>query len=54
MDQFASDGGFTYEIVEIPSFSGRTEALMSDQVDAVFIHRASGGDARPAGCTHSG
>ena len=43
MDQFANDGGFTYEIVEIPSFSGRTEALMSDQVDAVLFTEPQAG-----------
>ncbi len=43
MDQFAYDGGFTYEIVEIPSFSGRTEALMSDQVDAVLFTEPQAG-----------
>jgi NitT/TauT family transport system substrate-binding protein len=35
MDQFAIENGFTYEIVEIPSFSGRAEALMSNQIDGV-------------------
>lgn len=38
MDKFAQEnGGFTYEIVEIPSFSGRSEALMSNQVDGVVF-----------------
>jgi len=35
MDQFAAEYGFTYEIVEIPSFSGRAEALLSNQIDGV-------------------
>lgn len=35
MDQFASEYGFKYEIVEIPSFAGRAEALMSNQIDGV-------------------
>ena len=43
MDEFAKDGGFTYEIVEIPSFSGRAEALMSDQVDAVLFTEPQAG-----------
>lgn len=43
MDQFAKEGGFAYEIVEIPSFSGRTEALMSDQVDAVLFTEPQAG-----------
>ena len=34
MDEFAKEEDFTYEIVEIPSFSARSEALLNDQVDA--------------------
>ncbi|WP_086350708.1 ABC transporter substrate-binding protein [Candidatus Enterococcus clewellii] len=33
MDEFAKENDFTYEIVDIPSFSARSEALLSDQVD---------------------
>lgn len=33
MDQFADKEDFTYEIVDIASFSARSEALLSDQVD---------------------
>lgn len=43
MDQFAAKDGFTYEIVEIPSFSGRTEALLADQVDAVVFTEPQAG-----------
>ncbi len=43
MDQFAARDGFTYEIVEIPSFSGRTEALMSDQIDGVVFTEPQAG-----------
>ena len=43
MDQFAAEGGFTYEIVEIPSFSGRAEALMADQVDGVVFTEPQAG-----------
>lgn len=34
MDEFAKEEGFTYEVVDIPSFSARSEALLNDQVDA--------------------
>lgn len=34
MDVFAEKDNFTYEIVNIPSFSARSEALMSGEVDA--------------------
>lgn len=37
MDEFASENGFTYEVVEIPSFSGRSEALMANQIDGVVF-----------------
>lgn len=43
MDQFAADYGFTYEIVEISSFSGRSEALMSNQIDAVVFTEPQAG-----------
>jgi NitT/TauT family transport system substrate-binding protein len=43
MDQFAANDGFTYEIVEIPSFSGRAEALIADQVDAVVFTEPQAG-----------
>jgi NitT/TauT family transport system substrate-binding protein len=34
MDQFAEENDFSYEIVDISSFAARSEALLSDQVDA--------------------
>lgn len=34
MDEFAARNSFTYEIVDIPSFSARSESLMSGKVDA--------------------
>lgn len=34
MDVYATEGNFTYNIVEITSFSARSEALLNDQVDA--------------------
>lgn len=34
MDVFATEDDFTYQIVEIPSFSARSEALMTGKVDA--------------------
>lgn len=37
MDDFAANEDFTYNIVEIPSFSGRAEALMADKVDGVVF-----------------
>jgi NitT/TauT family transport system substrate-binding protein len=43
MDQFAKEEGFTYEIVEIPSFSGRAEALMSNQIDGVVFTEPQAG-----------
>ena len=43
MDQFAAQHSFTYEIVEIPSFAGRSEALMSDQIDAVVFTEPQAG-----------
>jgi NitT/TauT family transport system substrate-binding protein len=43
MDQFANQYGFEYEIVEIPSFSGRSEALLSDQIDGVVFTEPQAG-----------
>lgn len=43
MDEFANEYGFTYEIVEIPSFSGRSEALMSNQIDGVVFTEPQAG-----------
>lgn len=43
MDQFAAQYGFTYEVVEIPSFSGRSEALLSNQIDGVVFTEPQAG-----------
>lgn len=43
MDQFAEKDGFDYQIVEIPSFAGRAEALMSDQIDGVVYTEPQAG-----------
>ncbi len=43
MDQFAKEYGFDYEIVEIPSFSGRSEALLSNQIDGVVFTEPQAG-----------
>lgn len=43
MDQFATEYGFTYKVVEIPSFAGRTEALMSNQIDGVVFTEPQAG-----------
>lgn len=43
MDQFAAKYGFQYKIVEIPSFSGRSEALLSDQIDGVVFTEPQAG-----------
>lgn len=43
MDQFAKQGGFQYDIVEIPSFAGRAEALLSDQIDGVVFTEPQAG-----------
>jgi NitT/TauT family transport system substrate-binding protein len=43
MDEFAAEYGFSYEIVEIPSFSGRAEALMSNQIDGVLFTEPQAG-----------
>ncbi|WP_312098054.1 ABC transporter substrate-binding protein [Niallia sp.] len=37
MDDFAAKEDFAYNIVEIPSFSGRAEALIADKVDGVVF-----------------
>ncbi len=43
MDEIAADLGFSYEIVDIPSFSGRAEALMSNQIDGVLFTEPQAG-----------
>lgn len=43
MDQYAKEYDFDYEIVEIPSFSGRSEALMSNQIDGVVFTEPQAG-----------
>ncbi|MDF2942500.1 MAG: metal transporter substrate-binding protein [Herbinix sp.] len=43
MDQFALQNGFTYKIVEIPSFAGRSEALLSNQIDGVVFTEPQAG-----------
>jgi NitT/TauT family transport system substrate-binding protein len=43
MDQFALQNDFSYEIVEIPSFSGRAEALLSNQIDGVVFTEPQAG-----------
>ena len=43
MDEFANDANITYEIVEIPSFSGRAEALMSNQINGVIFTEPQAG-----------
>lgn len=43
MDQFAKQDGFSYSIVEIPSFAGRAEALLSDQIDGVVFTEPQAG-----------
>lgn len=43
MDQFAHENSFKYEIVEIPSFSGRSEALISNQIDGVVFTEPQAG-----------
>ena len=37
MDEFAKKDDFSYKMVEIPSFSGRAEALLSNQIDGVVF-----------------
>ena len=43
MDEFAKKDDFTYKIVEIPSFSGRAEALLQDQIDGVVFTEPQAG-----------
>ena len=43
MDKFADKDNFKYEIVEIPSFSGRAEALLSNQIDGVVFTEPQAG-----------
>ncbi|PKM65608.1 MAG: metal ABC transporter substrate-binding protein [Firmicutes bacterium HGW-Firmicutes-2] len=43
MDTFAKENDITYDIVEIPSFAARAEALMSDQIDGVVFTEPQAG-----------
>ncbi|WP_071396526.1 ABC transporter substrate-binding protein [Bacillus tuaregi] len=43
MDEFANKDSFDYEVVEIPSFSGRAEALLSNQIDGVVFTEPQAG-----------
>lgn len=43
MDEFALEAGINYEIVEIPSFSGRAEALMANQINGVVFTEPQAG-----------
>lgn len=43
MDQFAAKYGLSYQIVEIPSFSARSEALMSNQIDGLVFTEPQAG-----------
>lgn len=43
MDEFAAEGDFTYTIVEIPSFAGRAEALLENQIDGVIFTEPQAG-----------
>ena len=43
MDEFAKKDDFSYKVVEIPSFSGRAEALLSDQIDGVVFTEPQAG-----------
>ena len=43
MDEFAKENGFTYEIVEIPSFADRAQALLNNQVDGVVFTEPQAG-----------
>lgn len=43
MDEFAKKDKFDYDIVEIPSFSGRAEALLSNQIDGVVFTEPQAG-----------
>lgn len=51
MDEFATLNNFTYEIVEIPSFSGRAEALLSNQIDGVVFTEPQAGMLVTQGAT---
>jgi len=43
MDEFAAMNDFNYDIVEIPSFAGRAEALLSNQIDGVIFTEPQAG-----------
>lgn len=43
MDEIAEANDFNYNIVEIPSFSGRSEALLSNQIDGVVFTEPQAG-----------
>ncbi|GEM02825.1 NitT/TauT family transport system substrate-binding protein [Halolactibacillus halophilus] len=43
MDEFAAEGDFSYNIVEIPSFAGRAEALLENQIDGVIFTEPQAG-----------
>ncbi|MFB1049837.1 ABC transporter substrate-binding protein [Paraliobacillus sp. JSM ZJ581] len=43
MDEIAEANEFNYNIVEIPSFSGRAEALLSNQIDGVVFTEPQAG-----------
>ncbi|KAA9016951.1 ABC transporter substrate-binding protein [Niallia endozanthoxylica] len=43
MDEFAKKDHFDYKVVEIPSFSGRAEALLSNQIDGVVFTEPQAG-----------
>ncbi|CQR45966.1 Putative aliphatic sulfonates-binding protein precursor [Paraliobacillus sp. PM-2] len=43
MDEMAIANDFNYNIVEIPSFSGRSEALLSNQIDGVVFTEPQAG-----------
>lgn len=43
MEEFAAQEGFSYEIVEIASFSARAEALLQDAIDGVVYTEPTAG-----------
>lgn len=43
MDEFAKEGSFSYEIVEIASFSDRFEQLLQDRIDGVVFTEPQAG-----------
>lgn len=43
MEEFAAQEGFSYEIVEIASFSARAEALLQDDIDGVVYTEPTAG-----------